>query len=267
MTLSWGMVAIPVQLFAGTEDSKVSRSEYVKEVDSEGKATYRKVGRMNIVKDTGEAVDSDRVVKCIEVGDGVVEVSDDEVANLIGATNGTASVVCFIKQSALFSGTYVLGDLKQLRPAKRTSGKQKVHDPAATKSFALLMAAMRKTASFAVLKVTTRGAPQFAALLPNGDLYMLRFDEEVRERLPMPEAEIEKEEVEMGVELVTLGLRDDPPTLHDDASKRVIEYAEEKAKGNAQSVTAPQAPEEESQDLMAALSAAVQQAKGDGDGS
>lgn len=265
MTLSWGMVAIPVQLFAGTEDSSVSRSEYVKDVDSEGNITYLKVGRQSIVKDTGEKVDSSRVVKCIETEKGIVEVSDDEIANLVGAANGTASVVCFIKQSALFNGTYILGDLKQLRPAKRTSGKQKVHDPAATKSFALLMAAMRKTASFAVLKVTTRGNPQFAALLPNGDLYMLRFEEEVRERLPMPEAEIAQEEIEMGVELVTLGIQDTPPTLHDDASRRVVEYAEKKASGSAQPVAAPE-PQEQGQDLMAALSAAVKQAKGDGDG-
>lgn len=257
MTLSWGMVAIPVQLFSGTEDSGFSRSEYVKNPDG----TYAKVGRQPVVKETGASVDPATVIKAVEVEGGIVEVSDEEVESVVGATSGTASIVCFIKQSELFSGTYVLGDLKQLRPSKRKSGKQSVYDPAATQSFALLMAAMRKTASFAVVKVVTRSKPQFAALLPNGDFYILRFDEEVRERLPMPEADIEREAVQMGVELVTMGLRDDPPTLHDDATKRIVEYAEQKAKGNAAPVVAPQQAAPQGVDLMAALTAAVKQAK------
>lgn len=258
MTLSWGMVAIPVQLFSGTEDSSFSRSEYVKNDDG----TYSKVGRKPIIKETGGDVDSTQVVKAVEVEDGIVEISDEEVEGLIGATNGTAQIVCFIKQGVLFNGTYILGDLKQIRPAKRKSGKQSVYDPAATQSFALLMAAMRKTASFAILKVVTRNKPQFAALLPNGDLYTLLFDEQVRERLPMPEADIEREAVQMGVELIEIAMRDEPPTLHDDSTRRIIEYAEKKAKGEAKPVSAPSEDEGNGQDLMAALSAAVTQAKG-----
>lgn len=263
MTLSWGMVAIPVQLFSGTEDSGFSRSEYVKEVDANGDATYHKVGRKPIIKETGADVDPELVVKAVEVEDGVVEVTDEEVEQAIGATNGSAQLICFIKQQVLFSGNYVLGDLKQLRPAKRKSGKQSVYDPAATEAFALLVAAMRKTASFAIVKIVTRGKPQFGALLPNGDLYTLLFDEQVRERLPMPEVEIQREAVQMGVELVTMGLRDDPPTLRDDATKRIIEFAEAKARGEAAPVAKGETSNPQAPDLMSQLAAAVKSGKGD----
>lgn len=259
MTLSWGMVAIPVQLFSGTEDNAFRRSEYVKKVDGDT-VTYEKVGRKPINKETGEDVDHADVIKAVEVEDGIVEISDEEVEAALGAQNGTAQIVCFIKQQVLFSGNYVLGDLRQLRPAKRKSGKQSVYDPAATQSFALLVAAMRKTASFAIVKVVTRGKPHFAALLPNGDLYTLLFDEEVRERLPMPEIEIEREAVKMGVELIEMGMRDDPPTLHDEATTRVIEFAEAKAKGEATPV-ATKTEEAPTVDLMSQLQAAVNNAK------
>lgn len=263
MTLSWGMVAIPVQLFSGTESTDFSRGEYVKEVDPNGVVTYLKVGRKPIVKETGDDVDPSLVVKAVEVEDGVVEISDEEVEAAIGAENGTAQVICFLKQSVLFSGGYVLGDLKQLRPAKRKSGKQTVYDPAATQSFALLVAAMRKTGSFAVIKVVTRGKPVFMALLPNGDLYNLLFDEQVRERLPMPEVQIEREAIEMGVELIGMSMRDEAPTLRDDASRRIIEYAEAKAKGEAAPI-ASKAPEAAATpDLMTQLAAAVKASKGD----
>ena len=259
MTLSWGMVAIPVQLFSGTESTGFTRSEYVKSYDGDT-VVYEKVGRKPINKETGEDVNYEDVVKAVEVEDGIVEVSDEEVEAAMGAANGTAQVVCFIKQQVLFSGNYVLGDLRQLRPAKRKSGKQTVYDPAATQSFALLVAAMRRTASFAILKVVTRGKPQFAALLPNGDLYTLLFDEEVRERLPMPEVDIEREAVQMGVELIEMGMRDDPPTLHDEATKRIIEFAEAKAKGEATPVTT-KTDDAPTVDLMSQLQAAVNDAK------
>lgn len=263
MTLSWGMVAIPVQLFSGTEDSGFTRGEYVKETDANGVVTFQKVGRKPIIKETGADVDSDLVVKAVEVEGGIVEVSDEEVERAIGAENGTAQVICFLKQSVLFGGTYVLGDLKQLRPAKRKSGKQSVYDPAATQSYALLVAAMRKTGSFAVVKVVTRGKPVFMALLPNGDLYNLLFDEQVRERLPMPEVQIEREAVEMGVELITMGMRDEAPTLRDDASRRIIEFAEAKAKGEAVPVATKSEDSSPAPDLMAQLAAAVKAGKGD----
>lgn len=262
MTLSWGMVAIPVQLFSGTEDSGFKRSEYIKRTDDEGNATYLKVGRKPYVVETGEDVDRSEVVKAVEVEEGIVEVSDEEVEAAIGAANGTAQVVCFIKQHVLFSGGYVLGDLKQVRPTKRKSGKQTIYDPAATQSFALLMAAMRKTASFAIVKIVTRGKPQFGALLPTGDFYTLMFDEQVRERLPMPEVEIEREAVEMGVELISMGMRDDPPTLRDEATTRIIEFAEKKAKGEAVPVAPKGGSDEAAPDLMAQLQAAVQAGKG-----
>jgi non-homologous end joining protein Ku len=264
MTLSWGMVAIPVQLFAGTETRGFTRSEYVKTVNGDGEVSYNKVGRVSVIKDTGEPVDTEQVIKAVEVADGIVEITDEEVEAAMGAENGTAQVICFLKQSVLFGGGYVLGDLKQLRPAKRKSGKQSIYDPAATQSFALLVAAMRKTASFCVVKVVSRGRPTFYALLPNGDFYSLLFDEEVRERLPMPEVQIEREAVEMGVELITMGMRDTAPALHDEATARIVEYAEAKARGESIPVASKQAEAAPTTDLMAQLEAAVKTAKSNG---
>ena len=249
LSLSWGLVTIPTQLFSGTEASGIKRSEYVKRND-----TYLKVGRKPYIVATDEFLaEGETVVKAVEVDEGIVELTDEEFAQVTGLQNGTATVIAFVKQQVLYSGGYILGDLRQLRPAKIKSGRQSVYDPGASQSFALLMAAMRKTGTFAVVRTVSRGKPQYAALLPTGDFYSLLFEEEVRERLPLPEVEYDAEMLEMAVGVIGGHIAKEAPQLTDETTPKVLEYVEAKAKGE---VTAPSgAPKAQAQDLKAALAA------------
>lgn len=237
VTLNWGMISVPLKIYSGTQDSSVSRSEYAL-VDDE----IVKVGRVHCVKGTDQIIDRDQVFRGVEREDGtVVEVTNDEMKAMLPMENGTAQVVCFVRQSSLFAGKYVLGDLDQARPGK-----------GAAKPYTLLMAAMRKTQSFAVLKLAVRNKAKYAALLPNGDLYTLKFDDDVRERLPMPEVDIQSAEVEMGVEIVKRGLSDERPELVNDEDRALRDLIAGKEAGEAVA-GAEDAPQGD--DLMAALKA------------
>lgn len=237
VTLSWGMVSVPLKIYSGTEDSSISRKEYAV-VDDE----IVKVGRVYSNKETGEVIDRDLVFRGVEREDGtVVEVTNDEMKAMLPMENGSATVVCFVRQSSLFAGKYVLGDLDQARPGK-----------GAAKPFALLMAAMRKTQSFAVIKMAVRNKAKYAALLPNGDLYTLRFDDDVRERLPLPEVDMQQAEIDMGIEIIKRGLSDERPELVNDEDRALRDLIAGKEAGE------PVAGAEETpqgDDLMAALQA------------
>lgn len=237
VVLSWGLISVPLKIYSGTQDSSISRSEYALINDE-----IVKVGRVYSIKETGEVIDGDQVFRGVEREDGtVVEVTNDEMKAMLPMENGTAQVVCFVRQSSLFAGKYVLGDLDQVRPGK-----------GAAKPFALLMAAMRKTQSFAVIKLAVRNKAKYAALLPNGDMYTLKFDDDVRERLPLPEVDIQSAEVEMGVEIVKRGLSDERPELVNDEDRALRDLIAGKEAGEpvAGAESTPQGD-----DLMAALQA------------
>lgn len=228
-----------MKIYSGTEDSSLSRSEYAV-VDGE----TVKVGRVYSNKETGEVIDGSQVFRGYEREDGtVVEVSNDDLKSMLPMENGTAKVVCFVKQSALFAGDYVLGNLNQARPGK-----------GAAKPYTLLLAAMRRSQTLVILKMVVRNKAKFAVLLPNGDLYDLRFDDDVRERLPLPDVDVERAEVEMGVELIDRGLADARPELVNEEDRALRDLIAGKEGGTAPAETKN---EESGGDMMAALKASL----------
>jgi DNA end-binding protein Ku len=256
ISLGWGLVVIPTKLFSGTEDAGIKRSEYVAVPVGE-KEELHKVGRKMYDKVTGDEVQQADVVKMFELGpESVVPLTDDEIATVVQAHKGVADIVHFLPLDVMGSGEYVVDSLMQIRPAQRKDGRRNVPDPAANKAFALLMASMKREGVFGLVAFTLRGKPKYAALMPNGRLYTLKFDEEVREDIPMPEAEFSANEVEMGRMLIRTIRSDEAPVLSDEASAKVRQYVEAKAGGEIE--IAQPAPEvTTSTDLMAALEASL----------
>src|SRR5262247_271694 len=98
-TLSWGMVSIPVSLYTGTEETRVSRKEFI---DVDG--TLIAVGRSPIRKDNGEVVESDLVGRYAEAASGeLVPLNDDEIAACT-APKGFGTIETFIP--AIHVGQY-----------------------------------------------------------------------------------------------------------------------------------------------------------------
>ena len=244
ITLSWGMVSIPLKIYAGTEKNSVGRKEYT--LDEDGNPVP--VGRVYSIRGTETIVSYADVFKAVERptegGDTeVVAVSDDDLKSVLPMKNGTGQVLCFVKQSAIFQGQYVLENLYQVRP-----------DEGAERAFAILIAAMRKTSSLVVFKMVLRNKAKFVAMLPNGDMYDIVYDGDVRERLPMPEVEIAEAEIEMGIQIVERGLTTDRPDIVNDEDQALRRLITEKTLGlpTKTSGVTPQG-----QDLMADLRASL----------
>lgn len=255
VSLSFMMMNIPVAIYSGTSKSGVSRSRYVNR-----NGEWHKVGNKNYDKQTGEEVEYGDIQSLVETKNGLVEITDEEIEALVDAPNGTLTIQGFVKQDALSGGHYIPQSLYQVRPQKRKVGKAKEVDPGAERAFALLTTAMRKAGVFAVVKYSLRGNPRFGALLSNGRLYELAFDNEVREDLPMPEAELSEQELSMMKQLIEQATQPEPPELLDDSTEKVMAYAEKKAE-SGEAVELPEAKTESTGDLMAALQASLEGSK------
>ena len=253
LTIGWGLVSIPVSMYAGTEGAKspVARHEYTKDGHPVGRQPYDKV--------TDEPVAAADIVKKAEASDGtLVELTDDELAALTSGPRGTADIEAFVPLSALADGTYAIEGYNQLRPAKLKTGTRRLENAAASKAFALLLAAMAANDVGALVKVTLRGPARYAAILPDGRLVLLGWSRQVRPALPLPDIELSEAESQMGRQLVAaVGIS--TPVLEDRAGDELLRYVDEKAGGTA----APPAAVDEPApvvDLVAALKASLEAA-------
>lgn len=242
-TLSWGMVSIPVSLYTGTEETRVTRKEFIEDGD-----VLIPVGRSPIRKDTGDVVDNVLVGRYAEASTGEqVPLTDDEIAACT-APKGIGAIEAFIP--SINTGQYSAVDQGQLRP-KTNKGKA---DLAAAKAFRLLLNAMAERGVVALIKVALRGPARFALLDTEGTFTWVRTADAVRLPRPLPQVVCSENELTMAALLIdAVGIS--TPVLVDDTAPAVRDYIESKATG--QVPVLPEAPDTTGADLMAQLMASL----------
>lgn len=253
ITLSWGMISIPLSVYSGSEGSaSVARKMFTED--------GHEVGRMDYDKVTGEKVVGAIVKKAQATSGEFVELTDEEIeAATEGPAKGLAQIEAFIPLSEIGT-TYVIDGVNQIRVSRKAVGKTKVEDPAAAKAFTLLRSAMKAEGVAALVKVAaSRGPVRYAAVTPDGRLLTLLFADQVREDLPLVDAEVSEAEMVMGRQLISaVGIS--TPVLTDENTARVQAFVDSKATGVvAAPVVAPVATA--TVDLMAALQASIDASK------
>lgn len=244
MTISFGVVSLPVQYFSATEDSGVKRNRF--------SPAGNPIKMQNVDSVTGEPVEFGDLKNMYTAADGTkVELTDEEMAAAASLDgSGTAKVLGVLPMSRL--GDYQQSALLQVRPQ---GGKDKKPSPANQKAFTLLSDALREEDSFALLQYTSRGKTRAAAFTGDGYLRVLAYDDEVRQPLDMPESSGTDAELSMARELIKAMKTEDRIDLRDTASESIREYAEAKAKGQMPEIK--KADVQAGDDLMAALEASL----------
>lgn len=255
-SVSFGLVNVPVGLYSATHDHTVHFHQF-----EEG--TSSRVRNQRVNEDTGEEVDYSHVVKGAEVDDGeYVMLSQEELESVEPGRSRTIDITDFVDAAEIdpihYQKTYYLA------PA----------DESAEKAYLLLIKAMAKAERIGVATFVMRGKQYLAALRPSGDgkvlvLETMFFADEVRDpadeidTLPVS-TRVAKKDLDMAVNLVeSLTVPWKPANYRDTYTERVQKLIDAKKK-NREVVTGADREQEAEKvtDLLAALQASVDAAKG-----
>ncbi len=248
--ISFGLVNIPIKLFAATENKDI-KMRYLHE-KCHSPVQYEKICPV-----CEETVDSKEIVKGYEYEPGkFVVVEKEELDELAGVSDKSIEIIDFIKLEEIdpifYNRSYFVG------PGEN-----------GTKSFALLKKAMEDTGKIGLAKFTLRSKEHLAAVrvYKNGlVLETIFYPDEVRNVDHVPgltdEVSLNEKEVEMAKQLIEqLTAPFEPEKYADEYREAVLELINSKISGDEVKV-AKEKPKTNVVDLMEALQASINESKG-----
>lgn len=249
--VSFGLVSIPVRLFAATQEHEVRFHQF--EEGTTSRIRYRRVNA-----DTGEDVDYSEIVKGAELPDGeYVTLTDEELSEVEPKRTKAIEISDFV-------------DLETVDPIYFQKSYFLVPtDDNAQKPYALLAAAIAKSGRAGIASFVLRNKEHLAVIRTYDGALMLNtmfFADEVRSVESVfdgrPEATTRKQDLDMAVDLIeSLATDWDPTRYHDRYTERVNELIEAKSKHETFE-SGEEEQEAEIVDLTAALRASVERSKG-----
>lgn len=248
--ISFGLVNIPIKLFAATENKDI-KMRYLHE-KCHSPVQYEKICPV-----CEETVDTKEIVKGYEYEPGkFVVVEKEELDELAGISDKSIEIIDFIKLEEIdpifYNRSYFIG------PGEN-----------GTKSFALLKKAMEDTGKIGLAKFTLRSKEHLAAVrvYKNGlVLETIFYPDEVRNVDHVPgltdEVSLNDKELEMAKQLIEqLTAPFEPEKYEDEYREAVLELINSKISGDEVKV-AKEKPKTNVVDLMEALQASINESKG-----
>lgn len=219
LTLSFGLVNVPVRLFSATESGADIRFNLLDKDGSRLKQQY-------VNERTKKVVERKDMVKGYEIEDNqFVLFTPDELKQLEEGSSHVIQIVSFVPLESIDPLFYDKSYL--LAPDKRGD-----------KPYALLAEALRQSGRCALAKWPWKAKQYVAQVRANEDgliLQQLRYSAEVRSlaALEIPKTVVSKPELQLALQLVEQIAADsfDPEQFHDEEKERVLAAIEEKVKG------------------------------------
>jgi DNA end-binding protein Ku len=239
-TISFGMVSVPVKMFAATQDNEV-KTHMVHTCESHGRINYRKV-----CASCETEVAYEEIGRAVETEQGMVVLSKEELTALDTANEQVIEVERFVPAEQIdpimYNKTYYLGP-----------------DKAGAKAYALLSTVMSDSERVAVAKLTMRGRTHLATMRVSGDVLVvntLHWPDEVRTPdVGLVAADVSDAEVNMAGALVTAMTGDWEPEGYTNVRRdKVLELV---ASRDAVPRPVVAEPANNVHDLMSALKASV----------
>jgi len=249
--VSFGLVSVPVKLYAATENHDISfRQVHAKDG---GRIKYKRVCSID-----GEEVEYADIAKGYETDDGQMVILDDEdLAQLPSSSSREISVEKFVPS-------------EQIDPMMLEKSYYLEPDKAAAKPYALLREAIREADRMAVVTVALRNRMSTAVLRVRDDVLVLQtmmWPDEIRKpdfaTLDATEGQVRQQEVKMARMLVeTLAGDYEPSEYEDDYAAAVEAIVKAKLEGGEVKQVATEEPKAgEVVDLLAALQRSVDAAR------
>ena len=245
--VSFGMVSIPVKLYAATESKDISFRQVHEPCGS-------RVKQLRWCPSCEREVEYSEIVRGYEYAkEEMVILSDEDFTKLPLPSKQSIELAAFVQAEGIDSIFYE---------------KSYYLEPEQTgiKPYALLMRALREKELTAVAKIAIRNKERLCALRPfNGTLMLetLFYPDEIRVQKSeeIPDVKVSEKELSMAYSLIDLMTEEfDPAAYKDNYREALAEIIQAKLQGG-EIVEAPAAPRGKVVDLMAALKASVEAAK------
>ena len=248
LTLSFGLVSIPVKLYSATETSSDVRFHMLAPDGSRVKQQY-------ISEKTGDVVDRSAMNKGYEFEkDRFVVFTSDELKALEDAASHVVEIMAFIPKEAINPVFYDKAYF--IAPDKRGG-----------KPYSLLQQALAQSGRCALAKWASKGRTRIVQVRPEEDgliFQQLRYADEVRSlaELHIERVQVSDTEMKLALQIIEQGAEDnyDPNAYEDEEKKRILAAIDEKIEGKQVVI---HEPEEEQVgggqviDLMDALRASL----------
>jgi DNA end-binding protein Ku len=245
-TISFGLVSIPIKLYAAADASAAISFNMLHGADSS------RLKQQYVCAKDGEIVPRDQMVKGYEFSkDRYVTFTPEELKALEEQSTQSIEVVEFVPISKVdpvyFDRTYYVGP-----------------DKGGAKAYALLSKVMQETGRVALARYAARGKMYLVMLRPvDGGIAMqqLYYADEVRafSEVPVETADVSAKELDLAKLLVDQRATDafQPETYEDDVKKRVLGLIQKKVEGQDISIAPPETGGGQIIDLMEALKASL----------
>lgn len=245
--ISFGLVHIPVSLHTATQDNDIHFNQLCKEDGS--RIRYKKV-----CASCGKEVTTQDIIKGFEYEDGkYVTVTDEEFEKIKTEKDKSIQILHFT-------------DLHGIRPIYYDKTYHVVPEKGGEKAFELLRQAMLQESKVAIAKTVMGNGEKLLTIIPteNGLLIETMFFADEVKDVPKetPKTEVNDAELTMAKTLInSMDKSFEPEQFHDEYQNRLKELIHQKIQGRE--IVAPAAEKETNViDLMEALKASVEQAKG-----
>jgi DNA end-binding protein Ku len=252
-SLSFGLVNVPVGLFAATEDKTIRFNQFHAESGD-------RIRQKRVNEKTGEDVEFSEVVKGYDLGDGKVAlISPEELEAIEPGRTREISITDFV-------------DLDDIDPIfYKSSYYLAPQGEIGRRAYALLRTAMEESRKVGIATFVLRGKQHLVAVRPETEVIGLEtmfFADEVRDPakeiygIPV-EAEFQPRELDTAKLLIdSMSTKWNPAAYHDTYRKRVEELIDQKRHGQVITLEKREAALPPVVDLMEALRASVEAAGG-----
>jgi DNA end-binding protein Ku len=253
-TISFGLVNIPVAVGIATQRTDPK----FRTLDRE---TLQPIKQQLFSPGRGETVAREDTIKGYEVSkDQYLPVTDEELEAVAVERRRTIDLVAFV-------------DIGEVDPVFYDRTYYLEPGESAQKPYALLVEAMKRTGKAAVGKIVMSSREHVVLLRPAGDTLvaeLLFYPEDVRSKAEIDdmvgEVTVTDAELTMATQLVeSLSRPFEPKEFENEHKRELLALIERKLAGEELPVPAEAPPAEPVPDLMAALKASIDQAKGQPD--
>jgi DNA end-binding protein Ku len=245
-TISFGLVSIPVRLYAATQPAASISFNLLHAADG------ARLRQQYVCAKDGEKVEREEMVKGFEFAkDRYVTFTAEELKALEELASQTIDIAEFVPAAEVdavyFDRAYHLGPEK-----------------GGAKAYRLLAEALARSGKAALARYAARGKGYLVLIRPSaGRLVMqqLLYADEVRspEEIPVDDAPLDEKEIQLALRLIEQTASDafHPERYEDAVKKRTLEAIERKVQGQEIQVAAPAELRGQVIDLMEALKASL----------